>query len=415
MDRPKLCLRCGKEIPRRRGRPSAYCSAECRMPQPEERRGVGQPCQWCGTVIPKRGRPRGRPLKYCSVRCSTLASTRSQVRRRREQRAAARLPLPEKTCEGCGRRFTPRSYRRPDQQKCRKDCGRPPWRYPPRNCQHCGIEFRPKLKSTRYCSRQCADASRASKYGQSAVCSICHSAFKPVGASWHPRKYCSRRCASIAMGIALRGKPVPWLRGHGRPALTQEQREERRRQSNAKSRAEHKAKYQTDAMYREEDKRKFRNYYAKNRDRVIAKSTRWKVRNAERYAAYMYQWQRNRDPNRPRRIFAWQHRVAGFPCLECGTPVPDGRLVYCSDECVRRDRTGSPDRVRFARLLPIVTQNPEQVSEVIDLAHAWRALRFARRSVNRVIQTKASRKERDDDENNSRGGDHHSRQRIAEA
>ena len=73
-----------------------------------------------------------------------------------------------KTCQRCGKTYF---AKRLDSTNC--GCRRPlPEELKERNCEYCGIEFEPKLRKSRYCSRKCSKRSEckrnAERYNENA-------------------------------------------------------------------------------------------------------------------------------------------------------------------------------------------------------------------------------------------------------
>jgi len=79
-------------------------------------------------------------------------------------------------------------------------------------CEQCGLRFKKKRKSSKYCSRKCtteaATLPRSVRH-----CKICDTEF--VVERWRPTEYCSQSCASKA-----KGKKVPSWRSDGSDTKT---------------------------------------------------------------------------------------------------------------------------------------------------------------------------------------------------
>lgn len=112
-------------------------------------------------------------------------------------------------CEICGADF------RPDKktsQFCSRSCAGAS-RAVLRQCERCGTNFRPIRRSTRFCSRACIAEPR-----QIRACAFCGNPYKvphetPTRlAHQGPSKYCSRRCSGAAKRVEVKQPLDPYAR-----------------------------------------------------------------------------------------------------------------------------------------------------------------------------------------------------------
>jgi endogenous inhibitor of DNA gyrase (YacG/DUF329 family) len=139
------CARCGKLFLQGSYRDRTYCSPECASAAKRDAMLIHEdrPCTVCGTLF----RPRTVESKYCSRRCE------ADGKRQRPDSAE---------CRTCGKVFAPDSV---GQKFCCHSCFTTSRRVtrPELQCPICATVFRPRnaTNPNRFCSRTCANRSRA--------------------------------------------------------------------------------------------------------------------------------------------------------------------------------------------------------------------------------------------------------------
>jgi len=153
-------------------------------------------CEWCGSELPIESPSRGRPTKYCSGECRK--ADRALGRQRRE-------------CANCGTAEVSVG-----QRFCTDAC-KEQWATTPCACAGCGQEFfrSPSLKPAKWCSKRCRNATRR----RPRVTAACHKCLdcgveihRPDGARGRRRLRCAP-CQSehqrTQAALALVGRFVP--------------------------------------------------------------------------------------------------------------------------------------------------------------------------------------------------------------
>ncbi|KXZ74184.1 MYM-type Zinc finger with FCS sequence motif protein [Acinetobacter venetianus] len=105
--------------------------------------------------------------------------------------------IPDRNCEGCGVVFRPK---REEQKFCSRGCWYSLVRNPEKNCSCCGHSFKAKYAQQQYCSVDCKN--KASSKDKTVVCAVCQTEFaRPHGKT---RAYCSRSCANRARAKGMK-------------------------------------------------------------------------------------------------------------------------------------------------------------------------------------------------------------------
>lgn len=141
-------------------------------------------CVGCGDFFHRRANCQ----KFCSTAC------------RHEVRGHYTRYYPTRTCDTCGRYYSPKHYQ---QRFCGRTCSpQSIKRLQPTTCARCGKVFQPLASRTRFCGLKCGLAGNGAKRTlPDRVCKRegCGNIFRPHR---HSTFYCSRKC-----GTAKNGKP----------------------------------------------------------------------------------------------------------------------------------------------------------------------------------------------------------------
>jgi len=160
----KTCPVCGTLF-KSFGIKQRYCSVRCRTEAKRARRGVSDKlCVICGKPLPRRP---GGGHKTCSEKCSRINRNMKKKRwgqmhreRIREARALLPLVMHDGVCPICGKAFTSarmKTYCSADCKRKAKDRRRKVRTlYVHACCRECGREFRSMRKDQRFCSKSCS-------------------------------------------------------------------------------------------------------------------------------------------------------------------------------------------------------------------------------------------------------------------
>jgi hypothetical protein len=136
-----------------------------------------RPCEICGGPMP------GHRRRYCSTRCASRARLGRRRRPRQCKSCSVSVGKGKSFCEAC------RKLRRQQQSRARV-----PRLAPSKPCAQCGQPFRSRNPAARYCSRTCLAAAQTRWAGVVVPCESCQAPMRPVTASYHRRRFCSRGC-----------------------------------------------------------------------------------------------------------------------------------------------------------------------------------------------------------------------------
>lgn len=186
------CAGCGCNVPQKVGSPGRvrkWCS-DCN-PHRRRTKADAVACKFCGKIV-QQPPGRGKRHLYCSDRC-----------RRGQERLVANNC--ERTCESCGRGFCGGDKAR----FCSADC-RHKNRLLVKPCGQCGVLFKQRAATSRFCSRSCSMLSRGpliadanAKRAKPRQCLCCQKPFRKRGTGRNAGKYCSRECAFEARRLRL--------------------------------------------------------------------------------------------------------------------------------------------------------------------------------------------------------------------
>lgn len=154
-------------------------------------------CIYCGGVIPpeKIARSVIAEVKYCSDQCGNIHrlnrhSLMGHAMNRAEYLAAQAAAREKRkvACAACGKRFLPGQVH-DGNMYCSKECfGTVNRKLVDRPCDQCGMIFRPRERSRRFCSRDCHYANkRLSKRN----CEFCGNEYQPKAST---SRLCSLSC-----------------------------------------------------------------------------------------------------------------------------------------------------------------------------------------------------------------------------
>lgn len=152
-------------------------------------------CSWCNCTLPERLVIGDRPLNFCSDICAQAAWRHREYKYKSKEskaylaayHAICLARIPERECEQCGVTFKPMlAGVRFCSHKCKGDSYRSLF---PKPCQQCGTQFRPNRSDSKFCSNECMGLSYRTL--ETKNCLHCGKEFRPDS---EKTMFCSRKC-----------------------------------------------------------------------------------------------------------------------------------------------------------------------------------------------------------------------------
>lgn len=181
------CEWCDKEFVQPKYRTVKFCGKECQVAAYREKAALTLECLNCHKDFKVKKSEGER--KYCSQTC--------YFEHMPENPESIVQPKPSKECLQCGLDFTPRTK---NSKFCSKDCDNASRRtLSPKNCLVCGEEFISKSKESKFCSRACyfknGVTGRTPGETITFICVGCGEECTVPKNYPSAKKYCSNKCA----------------------------------------------------------------------------------------------------------------------------------------------------------------------------------------------------------------------------